>query len=177
MAEIPVEVGPTNARQHITGYWALSIPAPYRSMGGRSNPRRTWFASRPETLADREGLTDESTYGRLLDCLGRWGLRDARKGLAEFGHPGGESSTKIWAASHVRAVIEVHWEQLIPFARCGLVHPPYDVNDVAKLLPYPDQWIPLHWWAWRIETVMTASELELWRAWRRQWNPWARGPA
>ena len=82
MAEIPVEVGPTNARQHITGYWALSIPAPYRSMGGRSNPRWTWFASRPETLADREGLTDESTYGRLLDRLGRWGLRDARKGLA-----------------------------------------------------------------------------------------------
>ena len=56
MTAIPVAVGPTNARQHITGYWALSIPAPYRSMGGRSNPRWTWFASRPETLADREGL-------------------------------------------------------------------------------------------------------------------------
>ncbi len=96
--EYPVELVPTTPRRHITGTTALNIPATYR-MGGDWHKHSTWFSHRPERLDDRD-LTTEQKHGRLLDRLGLWGLRDARKGLAELGHPGADSRERVWAATY-----------------------------------------------------------------------------
>ena len=57
-------------------------------------------------------LTTEATHGRLLDHLERWGVRDARPGLAQLGHPGGKATEIVWAASHDRAVVEEAWRHV-----------------------------------------------------------------
>ena len=113
----PVELVPTTTRRHITGTTALNIPATYR-MGGDWHKHSTWFSHPPESL-DGGDLTNERTHGRLLDRLGRSGLRDARKGLAELGHPGADYPEKVWAATHDRAVVEESWELLTQRVRTG----------------------------------------------------------
>ena len=47
---------------------------------------RLGFSHQPDTLG-AAGLTTDKTHGRLLDVLGRWGLRDARRGLAQARTP------------------------------------------------------------------------------------------
>jgi hypothetical protein len=170
--EYPVGLVPTTRRRHITGTTALNIPERYR-LGGDWHKYSTWFSHRPESLDDRD-LTNERTYGRLLDLLGRWGLRDARRGLTHLGHPGARSTRTVWAASHDRAVIEDGWRRVTRGAEGGLRHPPFDQLELGRLLPYPDQWIRLRWWARRLRTVMTAAERELWDEWREEWWPWER---
>ncbi len=165
-----VELVPTTRRRHITGTTALNIPGSYR-LGGDWHEHSTWFSHRRERV-NEGNLTNEETHSRLLDLLGGWGLRDARRGLARLGHPGAESTKKVWAASHDRAVVEAGWKQLIRWTACGLSHPPFDLMELERLLPYPDQWVRLHWWAWRLRRVMTPAELELWDRWRKQWTPW-----
>ena len=81
---------------------------------------------------------------------------DARGGLAQLGHPAGESSEGIWAASHDRAVVEAGWGHLMTFRRLEL--PPFDIWELLRMLPYPDQWLRLHWWVWRLRAAMTVSE-------------------
>ena len=164
-----VQLVATSRRRHITGTTALNIPAGWR-LGGDWHQGSTWFAPRPEALDDRD-LTSEQTHGRLLDLLGGRGLRDARRGLARLGHPGAESRAKVWAASHDRAVIEAGWHMLMRWTKCGLTHPPFDLMELERLLPHPDQWVRLHWWAWRLRRVMTPTERELWDRWRKQWTP------
>ena len=166
----PVELVPTTTRRHITGTTALNIPATYR-MGGDWHKHSTSFSHRPESL-DGGDLTNERTHGRLLDRLGRSGLRDARKGLAELGHPGADYPEKVWAATHDRAVVEESWELLTQRVRTGERHPAFDQYELQKLLLYPDQWIRLRWWSWRLRAVMTAAERELWDQWREEWWPW-----
>ena len=39
------------------------------------------------------------------------------------------------------------------------------------MLPYPDQWLRLHWWVWRLRAAMTVSEGELWDRSRKEWSP------
>ena len=168
--EYPVELVPTTPRHHITGTTALNIPATYR-MGGDWHKHSTWFSPRPERLDDRD-VTTEQKHGRLLDRLGLWGLRDARGGLAELGHPGADSRERVWAATYDRAVIEESWELLTEHVRTGARHPAFDQYELQRLLGYPDQWIRLRWWGWRLRAVMTAAERDLWDEWRKEWWPW-----
>ena len=179
---IPVEIGRTTRRRHITGTAALNIPQRHRMSSGDWHEHATWFWHEPETL--REGsLTNEATHGRLLYVLGLWGLRDARWGLAELGHPAGRRREPVWVATHDRAVVEAGWSSVVNQAPVGVDHPPFDIWELLRLLAYPDQWVRLHWWAWRLRAVMSASERELWDRWRRAWWPleelragWRSGP-
>ncbi len=113
----PVQLVPTTPRRHITESTALNIPATYR-VDGDWHQHSTWFSHRPESLDDRD-LTGEQTHGRLLNRLGQWGLHDARKGLAELGHPGADYREKAWAATHDRAVLEESWKLLTRRVRTG----------------------------------------------------------
>lgn len=133
----------------------------------------TWFSHEPDRLNDTD-LTDERIHGRLLDRLGQWGLRDARKGLAELGHPAAASPRRIWTATHDRAVIEESWRVLLEHVATGTKTPAFDQYELQKLLAYPDQWIRLRWWAWRLRSTMTRPERELWDGWREKWWPWNR---
>ena len=168
----PVGLVPTTERRHITGTTALNTPEGYR-LGGDWHEHSTWFSDWPESLNEGD-LTNEATYGRLLDHMGRSGLRDARKGLKHLNHPGAEHSTKVWAATHDRAVIEEGWRRVTRDAEAGLRHPPFDRYELGKILRHPDQWVRLHWWAWRLRGAMTAAERELWDEWREEWWPWER---
>ena len=109
----------------------------------------------------------------MLDRLGRSGLRDARPGLARLNHPAARRPDRIWAATHERAVIEMAWARLDGYISRGLPVglPPVLGDDLARLLPFPDQWVRLHWWAWRLRPVLTAAERSGWDAWRREWTP------
>ena len=171
--EIPVGIGPTTPRRHITGAAALNIPQPGRNAGGDWHEHACWFAPEPETLKSTS-LTDEKTYRPLLDKLGRRGLRDARPGLRDLGHPAGDNLEKIWAATHERAVIESAWELLDILRTTGspMRQPPIDRWEMQRLIAYPDQWLKLHWWAWALRGSMTAGEQRLWDEWRREWRPW-----
>ena len=81
---VPVEMVPTTAREHITGSAALNIPHGWRLGGGW---HQSWFDVKP-TRVSADQITDEKRFGRLLDRLGRAGLRDARPGLALPQPPG-----------------------------------------------------------------------------------------
>ena len=170
---IAVRVGHTSPRQHISGGMALNIPNSWLLNGGDWHQHAAWFATTAETLLP-SNITDEATYGRLLDLLGRAGLRDARRGLRQLDHPDGWNRSRIWAATHERAIIEWAWEKLM---RQGGMSPdreraPFDALQVAQWLGYPGQWLRLHWWAWRISRVLDGEQREIWNGWRSKWTPW-----
>ena len=166
---VPVEMVPTTAREHITGFAALNIPHAWR-LGG--DWHEAWFDVKPTRVSDHH-ITDERCFGRLLDQLGRRGLRDARPGLALLDHPARDWPEKVWAATHERAVIEMAWARLERMAGknmpAGL--PPVDQYDFYRILPHPDQWVRVRWWAWRLRRVLTGTELPVWDEWRKEWWP------
>ena len=168
--EWPVDVGPTTARRHITGSLALNIPGVWR-MSGDWHQHSAWFWVTRQHVRELD-LTTDDVYGRLLDRLGRSGLGDARKGLARLNHPAADQADRIWAASHERAVIEMAWAQLQGYVSLDLdiAEPPVDRDELNRLLPFPDQWVRVHWWAWRLRAVMTRVERAGWDRWRRGWK-------
>ena len=127
---VPVEMVPTTAREHITGSAALNIPHRWR-LGG--DWHQSWFDVRT-TRVSPDQITDERRFGRLLDRLGRTGLRDARPGLGLLHHPARDWPEKVWAATHERAVVEMAWAQLERMAGenvpVGL--PPTDCHDFYR---------------------------------------------
>lgn len=170
--EYPIELVRTSLRRHITGTSALNIPE-RRINTGDWHELSTWFADRPGRVEEWQ-LTNEKGDRRLLDHLGQWGIRDARPGLARLQHPGAKEDRVVWAASHDRAVIEESWRRLSEVEGPGARPAPFDQHELQKMLGYPDQWIRVRWWAWRLRGVMTASERELWDSWREEWWPWDR---
>ena len=52
--------------------------------------------------------------------------------------------------------------------------PPVDNYDFYRMLPHPDQWVRVRWWAWRLTGVPTEDELKVWNAWRKEWWPFDR---
>ena len=108
---LPVQIGPTSRRRHLTGMVALNIPDRWDGHGDW-HKSATWFWTEPETLKPHS-FTDKETYGELSDRLGTtFGVRDARRGLRELGHPAGDANVPVWAATYDRAVIELAWEHL-----------------------------------------------------------------
>ena len=166
---VPVEMVPTTARAHITGFAALNIPHAWR-LGGYWHD--AWFDVKPTRVSPHH-ITDERHFGRLLDRLGHSGLRDARPGLALLGHPAGDCPEKAWAATHERAVIEMAWARLdgITAEDLPIGLPPVDRYSFERILPYPDQWVRVRWWTWRLRGVLTPTELAAWDDWQREWWP------
>ena len=66
-------------------------------------------------------------------------------------------------------MIEEGWLRVTRDVHSGLDLPPFDRYELRKLLTYPDQWLRVLWWAWRLRAVMTAAERELWDRWRAEW--------
>ena len=84
---LPVQIGPTSRRRHLTGMVALNIPDRWDGHGDW-HMSATWFWTEPETLKPHS-FTDKDTYGELSDRLGTtFGVRDARRGFAGTGAPG-----------------------------------------------------------------------------------------
>ena len=156
------------ARAH-HGFAALNIPHASR-LGG--DWHEAWFDIKPTRVSPHH-ITNERCFKRLLDRLGQGGLRDARPGLALLGHPAGDWPEKVWAATHERAVMEMAWARLERMTGkdmpAGL--PPIDRHDFYRILPHPDQWVRVQWWAWRLRRVLTATELEVWDQWQKEWWP------
>ena len=175
IADVPIDLVPTTPRRHITGSLALNIPYVHRHSSGDRHPT-VWFDTKLRRLAPHH-VTDEATYGQLLDCLGSSGLRDARRGLAMLRHPGADRPEKVWAATHERAVIEVAWETLQRVKGTELAPgwPPVDNDDFGRLLPGPDQWVRVRWWSWLLSRILTNEQLAIWTEWRRDWWPWETG--
>ena len=172
-ANVPVDIGPTSVRRHITGSFALNIPNAPLDHGGDWHQCGAWFTTEPETVQET-AFTNEEEYRPLLNRLGRRGLRDARAGLKRLNHPGGEQPTKIWAATYDRAALEIAWRWLQKYGprRGRNMCPPIDSRELARWLPYPHQWIRLHWYAWRLRNDLDGEKLQEWDAWRRSWWPW-----
>ena len=169
LESFPVGLVPTTPRRHVTGAAALNLPHRWR-LGG--DWHQSWFGVRPTELAP-DLLTDERRFARLLDRLGRAGLRDARPGLALIGHPGRRAPSKVWAATHERAVVETAWARLQRIAGTEVAPglPPIDREDFYRVLPHPDQWGRVRWWAWRLRAVLTPDELAIWTEWQKEWWP------
>ena len=167
---VPVEIVATTRRYHLTGDAALNIPNIGR--GGGDWHQGAWFGVEPARLSPHD-LTDETTYGRLLDRLGNSGLRDARRGFGMIRHPAADHPDTVWAATHERAVVEAAWARLRRIAANGLEAglPPVDRHDFRRMLPHPKQWLQVRWWSWRLEGILGEGELAIWRAWRQEWWP------
>ncbi len=175
-SEVPAKVGKTSARRHITGMLALNIPNAWLLNGGDWHTYASWFGAESDTITEPH-LTDEKTYGPLLDVLRRRGLRDARRGLRHLNHPDGWAREKIWAATHERAVIEWAWKKLQWLKEHSLNEDlaPFDGLQVSRWLAYPGQWIRLHWWAWQVGQTLDGEDARRWNQWREQWTPWPEG--
>ena len=168
--DLPVEVGSTTAREHITGLPALNIPGVWR-ISGDWHQYSAWFSSTRDQVRHYH-LTNDAVYGRLLDRLGRSGLRDGRPGLRLLNHPASHQAGKVWAAAHDRAVVEMAWARLQSHVSRNIkpTEPPLYREDLDRLLPFPDQWVRVHWWAWRLRAVMNSVELDAWDTWRQEWR-------
>ena len=46
--------------------------------------------------------------------------------------------------------------------------PPVDHYDFYRILPHPDPWVRVRWWAWRLRSVLTGTELHVWDEWRKE---------
>ena len=170
---IPVQIGNTTRRHHITGMMALNIPDPAYP-GGDWHQYASWFATEPEILRP-QFYTDENTYRVVLDKLGDKGVEDARAGFRILGHPAGDAETSIWSATYDRAVIEIAWKRL-QYERkhkgvTGYI--PVDSNDVRSWLLRTIHWVRLNWWGWKLRWSLTGAERHKWDGWRREWRPWA----
>ena len=80
---MPIRIGRTTRRRHITGMAALNIPQP-RQGPGDWHKHHCWFASRNDQI-ETTHYTDDETDGELLDQLGPWGIIDGREGLRRLG--------------------------------------------------------------------------------------------
>ena len=169
---IPVEIGATTQRHHITGDFALNIPSRQR-IGGDWHKRSSWFAATHEELQEFDYTTEEE-HGPLLDCLGNVGVHDARSGLRTLGHPQGDDEQPVWAAAYDRAVIEIAWSRVVfeRKYRNAKNLPPIDTHELRRWLPSPGQWMRLKWLAWKVRRVLEGHDLEKWEKWRKEWRPW-----
>ena len=169
--DVPVRIGRTDARRHLTGGYALNVPnAPLRH-GGDWHQYCTWFTREPQALPE-SAYTNERTHGQLLDRLGGSGLRDARRGLKRLSHPGGEATTKVWAATYDRAVLETAWKHLQEGTSDIIEgYKPIDTRELARWLRYPHQWLRLHALAWVLRNDLGGERLLKWDNWRHSWSP------
>ena len=173
LATFPITIGPTSARRHVTGLFALNIPNAPLSHGGDWHQSASWFTSNPKAL-EESALTNEREYEPLLNRLGKQGLRDARAGLQRLNHPAAGEKNKVWAATFDRAALELAWHALVTestISRNG-VGPPVDPRELARWLLYPHQWLRLHWLAQLVRRDLEGHALKRWDQWRRSWSPW-----
>ena len=171
IANVPVEIGPTTARRHLTGSFALNIPNAPLSHGGDWHSWNAWYAAERETVRET-GFTNEEEYGPLLDRIGGRGLRDVRPGLKRLQHPASSEREKIWAATYDRAALEIAWRELRRYGPHSdtNVCAPVNRDDLRRWLLYPHQWLRLRWMAWQLRKDLKGENLEQWDAWRRSWS-------
>ena len=171
-AWIPIRIGPTNVRRHLTGSCALNIPNAPLLHGGDWHQCCGWFTREPRHLRE-SAYTNEREHGRLLDRIGRTGLRDARAGLRRLGHPAGDGETKVWAATYERAALETAWGHLQEYGTQETIdgYRPIDPRELARWLPYPHQWLRLHALAWLLRNDLDGERLTKWDDWRHSWSP------
>ena len=171
---LPVQIGPTSRRRHLTGVVALNIPDRWDGHGDW-HMSATWFWTEPETLKPHS-FTDKETYGELSDRLGTtFGLRDARRGLRELGYPAGDANVPVWAATYDRAVIEMAWEHLQRERKAGtpVRLGSHDPHEVARWVGSPLYWIRLKWWGWKLRWTLSGEERGRWDSWCKELSPWA----
>ena len=174
LVDVPIRIGATNVRRHLTGSCALNIPNAPLLFGGDWHQCCGWFAKEPQDLQEN-AYTNEREHGLLLDRFGRIGLRDARAGLRRLGHPAGDGATKVWAATYDRAVLETAWAYLQKYGTEDIVegYKPIDTRELARWLPYPHQWLRLHTLASLLRNDLDGEVLTKWDNWRHTWSPWA----
>ena len=113
LATFPITIGPTSARRHVTGLFALNIPNAPLSHGGDWHQSASWFTSDPKAL-EESALTNEREYEPLLNRLGKQGLRDARAGLQRLNHPaaGEKNDASGFRVGSQRVRVEVEPSQM-----------------------------------------------------------------
>ena len=170
--EIPIGIGATDVRRHLTGLWALNIPNAPLLHGGDWHQCCGWFTDEPDDLQE-SAYTNEREHGELLGRLGGIGLRDARAGLRRLGHPAGDGETKVWAATYDRAVLETAWAYVQNYGARDMMegYKPIDTRELARWLPYPHQWLRLHALAWLLRNDLDGEVLAKWDNWRHSWTP------
>ena len=169
---IPIQIGRTDVRRHLTGSCALNIPNAPLLHGGDWHQCCGWFTRELQELR-KSAYTNEREHGRLLDRIGGIGLRDARAGLRRLSHPAGEGTAKVWAATYDRAVLETAWRYLQNHGTQDMTedHKPIDPRELARWLPYPHQWLRLHTLAWMLRNDLDGKRLARWDDWRHSWSP------
>ena len=128
------------------------------SIDGVETPEGRLAASRADVSRIRSAIEGSRTW-----TMGRWvnlrpsvevGIRrDA--GDAEQG-AGIDVGTGLLLTEHRSGLqIDVRMRRL-------LMHQ----ASFERILPYPDQWVRVRWWTWRLRGVLTPMELAAWDEWK-----------
>ena len=169
----------TSPTSYLTGYAVLNLADP--TYGETADWHQAGWRA-PVDGSTREphtiNLAHEPTLRPIMELLKTHELHDYRPSLQQIGHPAGTGNRPVWGASHVRAILELAWEELVsnpPHTTTDALIQTVDPHTVARWLPEPMQWLKLHWWGWRIETgpARHAKLDEAWRTWRQHLTPYA----
>ena len=179
---VPVRIGPTSARQYVTGLQALNLIDPEFESSGDWHMQGSWFVSAEgvHPRAYEALLANKARFGYVLatpaELLGEDRLFDARPSLQRLGHPEGDSTEPVWAAHHDRAIVDGAWKWLHP--NPSLFPGPYYGPAVANWLWTNAQFAHLHRLARKVESTLSGNRRHLWATWMRDLTPdaeWERG--
>lgn len=166
-----VRIDKNTRRNYITSGFALNLSDPGGEIGRADWHPMCWQVplrgvhprSRDCTAAQFAPLYGPRHYAETWGSLLDRGVIDVRRPLRELGHPAGDRSQPVWAASHPRAIIDQAWNAM----REGILPVRRHVTPylVARWLWTEDQFDELLEMARCLQTAAPTECADPWREW------------
>ena len=171
----------TSSTCYITAKHALNLKSPAIGMAGDWHSAGWWFPlhndnDHARTAFMSNGRLYADACAETAEVLGERGLVDARDALQRLGHPAGSRPEKVWAATHVRAIVDYAWKEcrsLLEDGRWEILLEARDPTQIRRWIATKEQWVELHAMAKEMGEVKSQTEAmhNAWEDWRAHQCP------